>query len=105
MHKGIQILEDVLDNKLLKNLETLAGVTEDEIKILDNGFKFQFERSLVANRCMVVSYMDKLIVEFRKKSSNLIEGEIDRLVFEDVIKAEEFSDVFEKVTGIYLSYI
>ena len=105
MHKGIEILESVLDDKLLKTLETLASVNEDDIKILDNGFKFTFERSLSANQCMVVSYMDKVIVEFRKKTDNLLEGKMDKLVFEDVITPQEFSDIFEKVTGIYLSYI
>jgi len=105
MHEGIDILESILDKKTLKTLETLAGVNEDEIKILPNGFKFTFERSQVANHCMVVSYMDKVIVEFRKKTNNLLEGQMDQLVFEDVIKPAEFSDIFERVTGIYLSYI
>ena len=104
-HKGIEILENTLDAKLLKTLETLAGVNEDEIQILDNGFKFTFERSLNANQCMVVSYMDDVIVEFRKKTDNMLEGKMDKLVFEDVIKEAQFSDVFEKVTGIYLSYL
>ena len=104
-HQGIQILEEVLDPTLMKTLETLAAVNEEDIKILDNGFKFQFERSLVANHCMVVKYMDKLIVEFRKKTDGIIEGKTDRLVFEDTIKAKEFGDVFERVTGIYISYI
>ena len=104
-HEGIIILENVLSKKLLKNLETLANVQEADIKILPNGFKFTFERSQVANHCMVVSYMDKVIVEFRRKTDNLMEGQMDRLVYEDVIKEAEFSDVFEKVTGIYLSYI
>ena len=105
MHEGIIILENVLSKKLLKNLETLANVQEADIKILPNGFKFTFERSQVANHCMVVSYMDKVIVEFRRKTDNLMEGQMDRLVYEEVIKEAEFSDVFEKVTGIYLSYI
>ena len=105
MHKGIEILESVFNNKLLKNLETLAGVNEDDIQILENGVRFTFERSLNANQCMVVSYMDNVIIEFRKKTDNLIEGKMDKLVYEDVIKESEFSDVFEKVTGIYLSYL
>lgn len=105
MHTGIEILESTLNNKLLKNLETLADLKEEDIKILDNGFKFTFERSLKANFCRVVRYHDQVIVEFRKKADNLIEGSYDKLVFESVIKPAEFSDVFQKVTGIYLDYI
>ena len=103
-HGGIIILENVLSKKLLKNLETLADVQEADIKILPNGFKFTFERSQVANHCMVVSYMDKVITELRKKTDNLMEGQMDILVAEEVIKEAEFADWFESKTGIYLSY-
>jgi len=105
MHTGVQILEEVLPHDVLKNLETLAGVNESDITIGDNGIKFVFERSLKANFCRVVRYHDNVIVEFRKKTDNLLEGKMDQLVYENVIKAQEFSDVFESVTGIYLSYL
>jgi len=105
MHEGVTILENVLDAKTLKTLETLADLKEEDIKILDNGFSFQFERSLRANRCKVVRYHDKVIIEFRKVTDNILEGKLDKLVFEDVIKEAQFSEVFESVTGIYLSYI
>ena len=104
-HTGVQLLESILNAKLLQILETLAGVQEQDIKILDNGFKFQFERSLKANFCRVVRYHDNVIVEFRKQTNNLIEGKQDILVYEASIKPQEFSNVFENVTGIYLSYI
>ena len=104
-HEGVSILENVLDKSLLKKLETLANLQEGDIKILDNGFMFEFDRSLRANRCKVVRYHDNLIIEFRRVSDNLLEGKMDRLVFEDVIKESQFSEIFESVTGIYLSYI
>jgi len=105
LHEGVQLLEEVLDKKTLKNLETLAGVNEEDIEIFDNGFKFQFERSLRANRCKVIKYHDKIILEFRKVASGLIEGNYDRLVYENVINPSEFQEVFEYQTSIYLSYI
>jgi len=104
-HIGVEILETTIDSKLLETLATLANVQEEDIQILENGFKFSFDRSLVANKCKVVRYHDKVILEFRKVTDNLLEGTMDRLVFEDVIKVEEFKDIFERVTGIYLSYI
>ena len=104
-HTGVEILEEVLDNKLLKSLETLADVSEDKITITETGFKFNFDRSPSANFCRVVRYHDNLIVEFRLVTDNLIQGTMDQLVFEQVIKAQEFSDVFQQVSGIYLDYI
>ena len=104
-HTGIEILENVLDSKLLKNLETLADVTEDKITITETGFKLDFDRSTATNFCRVVRYHDNIIVEFRNITDNLIQGTMDQLVFEQVIKPQEFSDVFQKVTGIYLDYI
>ena len=104
-HTGVELLEKTLDARLLENLKTLAGVNEEDIQILDNGFRFTFERSLKTNFCRVVRYHDNVIVEFRKRTDNLIEGKNDKLVFENVIKPEEFSDVFQNVTGIYLDYV
>ena len=104
-HTGVELLEKTLDARLLENLKTLADVNEEDIQILDNGFRFTFERSLKTNFCRVVRYHDKVIVEFRKRTDNLIEGKNDKLVYENVIKPEEFSDVFQNVTGIYLDYV
>jgi len=102
---GVEIFEYTIDNPLLEKLKTLANLKEENITFLDKGFKFVFERSLIANQCMVVKYMDGYIVEFRKKTDNLIEGKTDKLIFERVIKKEEFSDTFQRITGIYLDYI
>ncbi len=104
-HDGIEVMDEVLNPKLLKTLETLAGVTEDKIEITERGFKFEFKNSLVANQCRVVRYHDKVIIEMRRKNDNLIEGTYDKLVFEDVIKPQEFKEVFETVSQIYLSYL
>ena len=104
-HSGVDILNEVLNEKLLKNLVTLANLNEEDIKILDNGFKFQFERSQRANRLKVISYHQNIIVEFRKVTDNLLEGKMDSLVHEEVIKLNEFSDTFQSVTGIYLDYL
>ena len=102
-HKGIDILENIMTTPLTQGLKQLAGVNEENIKILENGFKFDFTNSLKANQCMVVRYQDNIIIEFRKKTSNLLQGTLDELVFEEVIKESEFKDYFEKVTGIYLN--
>ena len=104
-HTGVELLEQTLNTRLLENLKTLANVNEEDIEILDNGFRFTFERSLKTNFCRVVRYHDKVIVEFRKRTNNLIEGKYDRLVYESVINPSEFSDVFQNVTGIYLDYV
>ena len=104
IHEGVNILDEVI-TKNLDNLETYANVTHDDITIGTNNVKFAFEDSLKANKCQVVKYHDKYIVEFRKVTDNLLEGKMDQLVFEDVISASEFMDVFEHVTGIYVSWV
>jgi len=105
IHEGVSLLEQVLTSDLKKKLETLAGVNEEDITITERGFKFNFKNSLKANYCRVVKYHDGVIVEFRKQTDNLLEGKMDRLIFEQVINPQEISTVFEDVTGIYLSYI
>jgi len=104
IHEGVNILDEVI-TKNLDNLETYAGVTEEDITIGTNNVKFAFENSLKANRCQVVKYHDKYIVEFRKVTDNLLEGQMDKLVFEDVISSADFMGVFESVTGIYVSWV
>jgi len=103
-HTGVELLENILDKKLLDKLETFANLSEEDITITENGFKFEFDRSLKANFCRVVRYHDNVIVEFRNRTDNLIEGTMDTLVSEKIIKPQEFKDVFEDVTGIYLSW-
>ncbi len=104
-HIGVETLNEVLTQELKNKLETLAGVTESDITITERGFKFPFKNSLVANQCRVVKYHNGIILEMRKESDNLIEGTTNKLVFEDVIKNNEFLEVFENVTSIYLSYV
>ena len=94
------ISEDVQDK-----LSMLAGVTEDSYQLSERGIRFTFENSLQANRCQLIRYHDKLIIELRKETNNLIEGKMNVLVFEDVIKPDEFQKVFEGKTGIYLSFM
>ncbi len=103
-HKN-QMKENLLSRKTQKNLETLAGVKQDDYTITERGLKFQFENSLQANQCQIIEYHDKVIFELRKKVDNLLEGTYDKLIFEDIIDIREFQEVFESKTGIYLSYL
>jgi hypothetical protein len=100
---GIELVETILTPDMLKKLSMLAGLDEADIQITDRGFKFQFENSLRANQCRVIRYHNNVIIEFRKQTDNLLEGKSDSLIYEDVIKPENFQEVFEKQTGIYLS--
>ena len=92
----------MLNENTLNSLKTLGNVKE----ITENkkGLEFYFENSLKANVCKLYQYQDRYIIQLRKTSKNpLTEQEEDKLVYESIIKEQEFVDVFEKVTGIYLS--
>ncbi len=105
-HKNMEEAKDTyISEKTQNRLETLAGVKEDSYVETEKGVKFGFKNSLVANYCNIVSYHDKVIVEFRKQSDNIIEGTYDKLVSEEVIEINEFQEHFENITAIYLSYI
>ena len=86
-------------------LRTLAFVNDLDLNVYENNhgkesLTFDFKNSLKANQCHIVEYVhrgqDMFVVQFRKD---------DKLVYESVIKPQEFDDVFEKVTGIYLTYL
>ena len=103
--KEIVNVSDFISEDVQNKLEILSNVKTDNYTTTDRGIKFTFENSLQANQCQIIKYHNRIIVEFRKKTDNLIEGKVDRLVFEDVIKPQEFQTVFESVTGVYLSYL
>ena len=86
-------------------LEVLAGVNEDDYNYTERGIKFEFKNSMVANKCQIIEFHDKILVEFRKESNNLIEGTYNKLVSETIIEKHELQEFFESQTGIYLSYI
>ncbi len=98
-------IKDFISEDVQDKLKLLAGVNEDSYILSDRGVKFTFENSLQANQCQLIMYHDKFIVEFRKKTNNILEGTMDQLVFEDVIKPEQFLEMFESKTGIYLSFL
>ncbi len=108
-HKGKNmqevVVEDFVPVALQKLLETMAGVNKDSYQTTERGVKFTFENSLQANQCQIIKYQDKILVEFRKKTNNLLEGKNDRLVFEDVIDPRSLQETFENVSGIYLSFL
>ncbi len=101
----INIVSEILTEDLKQKLKVLAGVNESDIIYTDRGFKFTFERSLQANYCRVVQYHDNVIVEMRKKTDNLLEGQLDILVSEKIIKPQEFNEHFQDVSGVYLDYL
>ena len=96
---------DFISEDVQSKLETMAGVKTSSYTMTDRGIKFTFENSLQANQCQIIKYHDRFIIEFRKKTDSIMEGKMDQLVFEDVIKPAEFQQVFENVTGIYLSFL
>ncbi len=109
-HKGKSMRNKFDENDFISEdvqgkLETMAGVKTNSYTMTDRGIKFTFENSLQANQCQIIKYHDRFIIEFRRKTDSIIEGKMDRLVFEDVIKPDEFQQIFENVTGIYLSFL
>ena len=89
-------------------LKTLAFVNEvDLIPTKKEGrevISFDFSNSLKADHCDIVEYniqgykglKERYIVQFKKN---------DKLINESIIKPQEFNNVFQKVTGIYLNYL
>jgi hypoxanthine-guanine phosphoribosyltransferase len=105
MKRQITEVSDYINEDVQSKLSLLAGVNEDSYEFSERGIRFTFENSLQANQCQLIKYHDKYIVEFRKKTDNLLEGKMDVLVFEDVIDPRKFQEIFENVTGIYLSFM
>lgn len=101
----IKIIEEIMPQDLKDRLETLAGVTESDYTYSERGIKFDFDNSQFANRCQIIEYHDKIIVEFRKEMDSIIEGTYNKLMSEEVIEKENLLEYFETKTGIYLSYI
>jgi len=90
-----------LNENVINALEILGKATLNETR---QGFEFQFENSNKCNYCKVVKYHNSFIIQFRKRGNdNFTNESYDKLVYEKVIKPQEFVNVFEKVTGIYLS--
>ncbi len=109
-HKGrsmkkVYEVDDFISADVQSKLALLAQVSEDSYEITERGIRFTFENSLQTNQCQIIKYHDKFIVEFRKKTDNMLEGKMNQLVFEDVIQPLEFQAVFENVSGIYLSFM
>ncbi len=105
IYKDAGIVEGLISEDLKSKLQVLAGVNEEDYNYTDRGIKFEFKNSLNANFCQIVEYHDKIIIELRKKANNLVEGEYNKLVYEDIIDPRDLSDVFQQRTGIYLDYI
>jgi hypothetical protein len=91
--------------EMKKQLEILAGVSEDDYKITERGIEFNFDNSLQANYCRIIEYHDNFIIELRKKTNNILEGKQNTLVAEDIVTPERLQEYFENKTGIYLSYL
>ena len=95
----------MLNESTKSALKTLAFVNDLDLNIYENNhgkksLTFDFKNSLKANQCHIVEYVyrnkDMFVVQFKKD---------DKLVYESVIKPQEFEKVFENITGIYLSYL
>ena len=95
----------ILPQPMIESLKALAGLDETKIEYTSRGLKFTFENSLAANYCQIIEYHDNIIVEFRKKTDNIIEGKLNRLVSEEIIPRDSLQEYFESATGIYLSYL
>ena len=100
----VELFDECINSALLERLKALADITEDDIKFTNNGFSFDFGRSPRANFCRVQEHNGSVIMELRKKTEGILEGTKNQLVFERSIKPQEFNDLFEYQTGIYLSY-
>jgi len=86
-----------------KSLMVLANV--NEYNNTERGVNFTFENSLKCNYCNIIEYHDKYIIEFRKKTDDIIQGKQNKLVYEDIIPRENLQETFENITGIYISYL
>lgn len=97
--------ENIIPQLMAESLKTLAGVNKEDIVYTSRGLKFTFENSLRANFCQIINYHDNYLVEFRKRTDNLLEGKKNLLISEEIIKPQELQEHFENKTGIYLSFM
>ena len=95
----------IMSEEMKSKLEVLAGVNENDYTYTERGIKFNFKNSLRANVCQIIEYHDKIIVELRRQSDNILEGTYNKLVSEKIIDKSELMEHFENETGVYLSYI
>jgi hypothetical protein len=102
---------EILTETTKNSLKILGSVQESDIVETigsRKGIEFNFNNSLRANYCKMVEYKvqgnDTYIIQLRKKSKDpFTNQDKDELVHESVIKKDEFQEVFERQTGIYLS--
>ena len=98
----------ILSENTKKSLEKLAGVEDFNTTggIYGRvGIEFDFKNSQKANFAKIVEYQDRYIIQLRKRGKDpLTNEETDKLVFEDIVKESEIPEVFEKRTGISISY-
>jgi hypothetical protein len=93
-------------NESTKNSLKILGGVQDFTETIGSrkGIEFSFNNSLKSNYCKLIEYQDRYIIQLRKISTDpFTQEEKDRLVYESIIKEQEFNEVFEKETGIYLS--
>ena len=105
---------EILTETTKNSLKILGAVQESDIVETigsRKGIEFNFKNSLRSNYCKMVEYRgsrvhgnDMYIIQLRKKSKDpFTNEEKNELVYESVIKKDEFPEVFERQTGIYLS--
>jgi hypothetical protein len=112
--KENKLTNQVLNEETKNTLQILAGVSEKDITETIGsraGIEFNFNNSLRANYCKMVEYKgskvqgnDTYIIQLRKISKDpFTNQDKDELVYESIIKKDEFQEVFERQTGKYLS--
>jgi len=101
---------EILSENTKHSLEVLAGVDEIHESLGSRkGIEFNFKNSLKCNYCKIVEYKIqstnemRYIIQLRKKGTDYLNNEFDKLVFEDIVKFQDIEQVFENKTGIYLS--
>ncbi|MCD6435674.1 MAG: hypothetical protein J7L15_04740 [Clostridiales bacterium] len=97
--------EEILPEKMIQGLKVLGNLDESAIVYTSRGLKFAFENSMKANFCQIIEYHDDYLVEFRKKTDNIIEGKKNILVSECIIKPQELIEHFENKTGIFITFM
>lgn len=110
IEKEVELVESddiiaIMSEEMKNKLEVLAGVNEEDYTYTERGIKFNFKNSLRANVCQIIEYHDKIIVELRKETDNILEGTYNKLVSEKIIDKSDLMEHFENMTGIYLSYV
>ncbi len=104
-HRTHKDSSELIPESLKHKLSIMAGVTEDKYQLSDNSVTFDFTGSLHSNKCQIIQYNGKYIVEFRKITDNLLEGKMNKLISEKIIDEDDLQDHFENYTGIYLSFL